>query len=148
MAPVAEETAIVPEPVEQEVVYWEGEPATCDELLDKYVIESKFAAMVPGELILVGFCQAYPSVWDAVLDRLQGIVATCRREIYDRHCLQKMANLHRNLRRPRMKEGWHHVHLAWRALCFMIHRASPTRKWHVTITQHGLLLQLVGDIPN
>ena len=53
MAPVAEETAIVPEPVEQEVVYWEGEPATCEELLDKYVIESKFAAMVPGGTLYV-----------------------------------------------------------------------------------------------
>ena len=48
MAPVAEDTAMVPAPVEPEVVYWEGEPSSCEELLDKYVIESKFAAMVPG----------------------------------------------------------------------------------------------------
>ena len=47
MAPAVEDT-MVPAPVEPEAVYWEGEPSTCEELLDKYVIESKFAAMMPG----------------------------------------------------------------------------------------------------
>ncbi len=45
----ADTMAVVPlKPVEELVEYWSGEPSTCDELLDQYVVEAKFAAMAPG----------------------------------------------------------------------------------------------------
>ena len=47
MAPVEEQ--LVPLAAEEmEVEYWAGEPSTLEELLDQYVVESKFASQCPG----------------------------------------------------------------------------------------------------
>ena len=57
MAPVEESTAVVAaQPEETVVEYWDQEPDTVEQLLDQYVVEAKFPAMLPGGTLYLTAC--------------------------------------------------------------------------------------------